>query len=429
LDKIIIEKSRNLKPALFNHKLNHLKFKDIQLHPDVFQGINSMGFEETTPIQESAIPPILQKKDIIACAQTGTGKTAAYLIPILHSLSTYPSKYIDTLVLVPTRELALQIDQQLEGFSYFLDISSVAIYGGGDADTWTSQKNAIVKGTNILIATPGRLIAHLNFGYLNFDNLHHLVLDEADRMLDMGFFDDIMRIIKNLPEKRQTLMFSATMPDKIRTMARKVLINPIEINLGISKPAEGILQIAYLVYDENKVSLIKKLVEGKDLNSILIFSATKKNVKKITSTLKELKFIATEIHSDLEQNEREQVLLDFRNRKSQVLVATDIVSRGIDITGIDLVINFDVPGDAEDYVHRVGRTARAQSSGVAITFINEQDQLNFKKIENLIEFELVKLPTPKEIGDSPVYSPNERKAFKNKFKNKSKHKRKKPVSN
>jgi len=401
-----------------------LKFKELQLHPDVFEGISSMGFDETTPIQENAIPPIMQNNDLIACAQTGTGKTAAYLIPILHKLSTEPSKYVDTLILVPTRELAMQIDQQLEGFSYFLDISSVPIYGGGDADTWTNQKNAVVKGTNILIATPGRLLSHLNFGYLNFDNLRHLVLDEADRMLDMGFFEDIMRIIKHLPEKRQTLMFSATMPDKIRTMAKKVLKHPVEINLGISKPAEGILQVAYLVYDDNKVNLIKKLVEGKDLSSILIFSATKKNVKKITAALKELKFIATEIHSDLEQSEREQVLLDFRNRKSQVLVATDIVSRGIDITGIDLVVNFDVPGDAEDYVHRVGRTARAQSSGVAITFINEQDQEKFKKIEELIEFELVKIPTPKDIGDSPIYSPKDRKSFK---KHKFKKKGKKPV--
>jgi len=402
-----------------------LKFKELQLHPDVFEGITSMGFDETTPIQEKAIPPILEGNDIIACAQTGTGKTAAYLIPILHKLSTHPSEYVDTLILVPTRELALQIDQQLEGFSYFLDISSVPIYGGGDSDTWTNQKNAVVKGTNILIATPGRLISHLNFGYLNFDNLRHLILDEADRMLDMGFFDDLMKIIKHLPEKRQTLMFSATMPDKIRVMAKKVLHKPVEINLGISKPAEGILQVAYLVFDDNKISLIKKLVEGKDLSSVLIFSATKKNVKKITSALKELKFIATEIHSDLDQNEREQVLLDFRNRKSQVLVATDIVSRGIDITGIDLVVNFDVPGDAEDYVHRVGRTARAQSSGVAITFINDQDQGKFKKIEELIEFELIKLPTPKEIGDSPIYEPKQKKAFKKKFK----HKGKKPVKN
>jgi ATP-dependent RNA helicase RhlE len=339
-----------------------------------------MGFDETTPIQESAIPAILDNHDIIACAQTGTGKTAAYLIPVLNKLTLKSSKDIDTLILVPTRELALQIDQQLQGFSYFLEISSIAVYGGGDADTWTNQKNAIVKGTNIIIATPGRLIAHLNFGYLKFDNLKHLILDEADRMLDMGFYDDIMRIIKHLPTKRQTLMFSATMPNKIRIMAKKVLQNPVEISFAISKPAEGILQVAYLVYDENKVSLIKKLVEGKNLPSVLIFSATKKSVKQITIALKELNLIATEIHSDLEQREREQVLLDFRNRKSQVLVATDIVSRGIDIIGIDLVMNFDVPSDAEDYVHRVGRTARAQSSGVAITFINKSDQGKFKRI-------------------------------------------------
>jgi ATP-dependent RNA helicase RhlE len=392
-----------------------LKFKDLNLHPDVFEGISAMGFKDTTPIQEYAIPAALENEDLIACAQTGTGKTAAYLIPVLHKLSTEPSSKIDTLILVPTRELALQIDQQLQGFSYFLDVSSAAVYGGGDADTWTVQKNAILKGANILIATPGRLIAHLNFGYVKFEGLKHLILDEADRMLDMGFYDDIMRIVKHLPKERQTLMFSATMPDKIRTMAKKTLKDPKEINLGISKPAENILQIAYLSYDENKIQLIKSLVEGKELNSILIFSATKKNVKKITATLKDLNFIANEIHSDLEQTEREQVLLDYRNRKSQVLVATDIVSRGIDITGIDLVINFDVPGDAEDYVHRVGRTARAKSSGVAITFINEKDQEKFQKIEELIEMQLVKLPTPTEIGESPEYNPKKKKTSGKKF--------------
>jgi ATP-dependent RNA helicase RhlE len=382
----------------------------------VYDGIFAMGFDEATPIQESAIPAILKNKDIIACAQTGTGKTAAYLIPVLDKLSVNPSKNIDTLILVPTRELALQIDQQLEGFSYFLEVSSIPVYGGGDADTWTNQKNAMVNGTNILIATPGRLIAHLNFGYLKFDNLKHLILDEADRMLDMGFYDDIMRIIKHLPKDRQTLMFSATMPDKIRVMAKKILHDPVEINLALSKPAEGILQVAYLVYDENKIALIRKLVEGKSLQSILIFSATKKSVKQIASALKDVRFIASEIHSDLEQAEREQVLLNFRNRKSQVLVATDIVSRGIDITGIDLVINFDVPSDAEDYVHRVGRTARAQSSGVAITFINKADQGKFNRIEQLIEVQILKLPTPSEIGESPAYNPNEMKKVKNHFK-------------
>lgn len=392
-----------------------MKFKDFKLHPDVFEGISAMGFKDATPIQESAIPAAIDNKDIIACAQTGTGKTAAYLIPVLHKLSENPSSNIDTLIIVPTRELALQIDQQLQGFTYFLNVSSTAVYGGGDADTWTSQKKAIVQGANILIATPGRLIAHLNFGYVKFDTIKHLILDEADRMLDMGFNEDIMRIVKHLPKERQTLMFSATMPDKIRTLAKKTLNDPLEINLAISKPAENILQAAYLTYDENKISIVKSLVEGKELNSIIIFSATKRNVKKINAALLELGFVANEIHSDLDQSEREQVLLDFKNRKSQVLVATDIVSRGIDITGIDLVINFDVPGDAEDYVHRVGRTARAKSSGVAITFINEKEQEKFQRIEDLIEMQLVKIPTPSNIGDSPEYAPQKKRGKKKKF--------------
>ncbi len=378
-----------------------------------------MGFEDATPIQELAIPGAIENKDIIACAQTGTGKTAAYLIPILHKLSTKNAGSIDTLILVPTRELAMQIDQQLQGFSYFVDISSVAVYGGGDADNWTTQKKAMVKGANIVIATPGRLLSHLNFGYVDFSTLKHLILDEADRMLDMGFYDDIMKVNSFTPAKKQTLMFSATMPDKIRLLANKLLNEPVEINLSISKPAENILQIAYLVYDENKVALIQQLVKGKELNSILIFSATKKNVKEIRAALHKLGLLAGEIHSDLEQHERESVLLDFRNRKKQVLVATDIVSRGIDITDIDLVINFDVPNDAEDYVHRVGRTARAQSSGIAITFINKKDQLKFKRIEDLISEEILKLPTPPEIGNSPEYNP-EKPEKKRKYKKRKK---------
>ncbi len=403
-----------------------MNFSDLKLSPQLAESILAMGFEQATPIQELAIPAALENKDIIACAQTGTGKTAAYLIPVLHKLSENPSSNINTLILVPTRELAIQIDQQLQGFSYFVNVSSTAVYGGGDADIWTVQKNALVRGANIIIATPGRLISHLNFGYVNFDTIEHFILDEADRMLDMGFVDDIMNIEKHLPKTKQTLMFSATMPDKIRTLAKKILQNPFRIDLGISKPAENILQVAYLVYDENKIALIKKLVEGKDLESILIFSATKRNVKSITSTLKDIGFLAGEIHSDLEQKEREEVLLDFRNRKIQVLVATDIVARGIDITEIDLVINFDVPSDAEDYVHRVGRTARAQSSGVAITFINKKEQEKFQRIEKLIEDEILKLPTPNEIGESPDYNPkSETKKPKYKHKKGGKHKNKK----
>ncbi|MEN8121673.1 MAG: DEAD/DEAH box helicase [Bacteroidota bacterium] len=396
-----------------------MKFTDLDLHPSLIESISAMGFVEATPIQEQTLPTILDEKDLIACAQTGTGKTAAFIIPVLNKLAANPTKNTDTLIIVPTRELAVQIDQQFEGLSYFLDVSSVPIYGGGDGDSWTSQKNALVQGTNIIIATPGRLIAHMNFGYVKFDRLTHLILDEADRMLDMGFYDDIVKIIKSIPEKRQTLMFSATMPDKIRKLAHKVLVNPFEVNLAMSKPAEGILQVAYMVYDQNKIALIKSLLEGKDLKSVLIFSATKKNVKSIRSELHRIGLNVEEIHSDLEQKDREQVMLNFKNRKVQILVATDIMARGIDIDAIDLVLNFDVPGDAEDYVHRVGRTARAKSTGVAITFINDTEQEKFNKIEDLIEISLIKLPTPPKIGDSPNYDPKQRKSKKKNYRKKS----------
>ncbi len=395
-----------------------MKFTELDLEPSLQESISAMGFVKATPIQELTLPAILAEKDLIACAQTGTGKTAAYIIPVLNKLAQNPTKDIDTLIIVPTRELALQIDQQFEGFSYFLDVSSVPIYGGGDGDTWSAQKNALVKGANIVIATPGRLIAHMNFGYVKFNRLKHLILDEADRMLDMGFYEDIEKIIKELPKNRQTLMFSATMPEKIRVLAKKILSDPEEVNLSISKPAENILQAAYLVYDNYKIELIKQLLEGKDLKSVLIFSATKKNVKSIRSELQRQGMNVEEIHSDLDQKQREQVMLDFKNRKIQILTATDILARGIDIEEIDLVINFDVPGDAEDYVHRVGRTARAKSSGVAITLINDSEQEKFKRIEDFIGINLIKLPTPPEIGESPEYNPSSKKSKKRKFSKK-----------
>lgn len=401
-----------------------MKFTELDLDPSLQESISAMGFVKATPIQEQTLPAILDDKDLIACAQTGTGKTAAYIIPVLNKLAQNPTKDIDTLIIVPTRELALQIDQQFEGFSYFLDVSSVPIYGGGDGDTWSTQKNALVNGANIVIATPGRLIAHMNFGYVKFGSLKHLILDEADRMLDMGFYEDIEKIIKELPKNRQTLMFSATMPEKIRVLAKKILSEPEEVNLAISKPAENILQAAYLVYDNNKIELIKNLLEGKDLKSVLIFSATKKNVKSIRSELQRQGMNVEEIHSDLDQKQREQVMLDFKNRKIQILTATDILARGIDIEEIDLVINFDVPGDAEDYVHRVGRTARAKSSGVAITFINDSEQEKFKRIEDFIGIQLIKLPTPPEIGESPDYNPASKKSKKRKFNKKPYHKSK-----
>jgi len=386
-----------------------LKFSEFKLSPELFSGLDAMGFEEATPIQEQAIPFVLEGHDLIACAQTGTGKTAAFILPLLHSILESKSKGVKAIIIAPTRELAMQIDQQLEGFSYFVPISSIPIYGGGDGMTWDQQKSALIKGADVIISTPGRLIAHLKFGYVKFDSLKFLILDEADRMLDMGFFDDIMTIVDHIPEKRQTLMFSATMPDKIRTLAKKLLHNPKRIDIAISKPAEGIIQGAYLVYDNQKLDLISDLLKDKEMKSILIFSSTKVNVKNIGKQLKNAGFNSAAIHSDLLQKEREDVMLRFRNRKIQILVATNIVSRGIDIDGIDLVINYNVPQDAEDYVHRIGRTARADSSGVALTFVNDNEQEAFASIEKMLETVIYKIPLPEHLGKGPEYNPNQKK--------------------
>lgn len=382
-----------------------ISFKDFDFHPSIQESIEAMGFSMPTPVQIKTIPVILDNKDLIACAQTGTGKTAAFLLPVLQRI-VENNDYEGTklLVIVPTRELALQIDQHLQGFSYFVPVSSVAVYGGGDGDTWDQQKSAISAGVNIIIATPGRLISLISLDYLRSENLQTLVLDEADRMLDMGFHDDIVKIINALPEKRQTLMFSATMPPKIRQLAKKILTDPEEVNISIAKPAEGVLQGAYLVHDDQKPSLIMDLLHDKpELKSILIFSATKKNVKILHKQLKSDGFSCGAIHSDLEQHERISVLNDFKNRKIQILVATDIVSRGIDIDSIDLVINYDVPADAEDYVHRVGRTARAEMTGVALTFINSRDVRSFQNIETLIGDKIHKIPLPAKLGEGPEY--------------------------
>jgi ATP-dependent RNA helicase RhlE len=385
-----------------------LTFKDFNFDEKLQDGLDSMGFETPTPIQEQAIPLIQHGRDLIACAQTGTGKTAAFVLPVLDKLSRMPAETTNTLIIVPTRELALQIDQALQGFSYFTSVSSLAIYGGGDGQVFEREKKALMHGANIIIATPGRLMAHLNMGYVKLDDLKHLILDEADRMLDMGFVDDILRIVTYLPKKRQTLMFSATMPPKIRTLATKLLHEPEQISLSISKPAEGVDQGAYLVYDKQKNNLIKYLLEGKDLSSVIIFVSTKQKVKDLERDLQRAHMKAKAIHSDLEQAEREEVLRNFRNKNLQILVATDILSRGIDIEDIGLVINYDIPNDAEDYVHRVGRTARAASTGKAITFINELNQHKFLQIENLIGYEVKKLPLPEKLGPGPLYEPTVR---------------------
>lgn len=386
-----------------------MKFKEFDFANELLEGLEAMRFEQATPVQEKTIPIINEGSDLIACAQTGTGKTAAYLLPVLDKLVRHGHNKINALILVPTRELAIQIDQQMEGFGYFLDVASTAVYGGNDKDEWNRQKNALTTGADIVIATPGRLIQHLSMGYVDMSSLQHLILDEADRMLDMGFFDDIMQVVTHLPKERQTLMFSATMPPKIRELAKNILVEPEEVNISISKPAEGILQAAYMVYDTQKIPLLNSLLKDKDLPSIIIFSSTKLKVKEISRSLLNNGFNAKAIHSDLEQSEREEVLREFRNRNVQILVATDIIARGIDIEKIDLVINFDVPRDAEDYVHRVGRTARAKTQGVAITLINDKEILEFHRIEKLIERDIYKIPLPPELGEAPVYNPQDLK--------------------
>ena len=389
-----------------------MKFKEFDFVPEIMEGLESMGFEECTPVQELAMPVIWNGEDLIACAQTGTGKTAAYLLPVLNRITESRSQGINTLIIAPTRELVLQIDQQIEGFSYFCGATSLAVYGGGEGAAFDQQKAALVQGADIIVATPGRLLSHINLKYSDFSTIKHLILDEADRMLDMGFFDDIMRIVRELPVARQTLMFSATMPPKIRKLAEGILRNPKSVNIAISKPAENIIQAAYMVYENQKVALVKSLLKGKtDYKSVLIFTSRKINVNGLVRELRRMGFKADGMLSDLEQKEREEVMLRFKNRDTQILVATDIVARGIDIDGIDLVMNYDVPRDPEDYVHRIGRTARAQSSGVAITLISDLDQHNFKRIEELIEREIIKIPLPPDFGEAPLYNPTSGKHF------------------
>ncbi len=382
-------------------------FDDFDLDPSVMDGVDAMGYSTATPIQELTIPITLQGRDLIACAQTGTGKTAAYLLPTMHRILHNPDRgSIHTLIVSPTRELALQIDNALTGFAYFSGISNIAVYGGGSGESFDREKKALTTGTDIIVATPGRLLAHLNLGYVKLDKLKTLILDEADRMLDMGFFDDIMRIVQYLPKQRQTLMFSATMPPRIRQMAAKILHNPEQVNIAISKPAAGIKQLAYCVYDAQKIQLLLHLFKTKELISVIVFSSTKQNVKNMEKELKRLGLSVAAIHSDLEQNEREEVLRQFRNRNLKILVATDVLSRGIDIENISLVLNYDVPGDAEDYVHRVGRTARAETTGEAITFISPDDMRRFNGIEKLIGYEVEKGALPEFLGEGPPYNKN-----------------------
>lgn len=391
-----------------------MDFKDFDFNPDLYEGLSAMGFRNATPIQEQAIPLILADKDLIACAQTGTGKTGAYLLPVMNKISLQENRHNNTLILAPTRELAQQIDLQVEALSYFTNISSLTVYGGGDGIAYEQQKRSMREGVDIIIATPGRLISHLSSGLLKLDQLQHLILDEADRMLDMGFYDDIMKIISFLPEKRQTILFSATMPPKIRTLAAKLLHKPEQISIAISQPAAGINQQAYFIHDSQKVKLLTEIMNPEVYPSVLIFASTKEKVKNLGKVLRGLKFKAEAFHSDLDQKEREAILSEFKNKRVPVLIGTDVLSRGIDVEGISLVINFDVPHDPEDYVHRIGRTARAATTGTAITLVNDKDKRKFANIEKLIDKAINRIPLPEHFEKVVESESTEKKPANNK---------------
>ena len=386
-----------------------MRFDELYLEDAILDGLDAMNFQEATPIQEQTIPVILEGKDLIACAQTGTGKTAAYVLPIINELSkgNHPENSVNAVIMAPTRELALQIDQQIEGFTYYVPISAVAIYGGTDGIAWEQQRRGLEMGADIVIATPGRLLSYIKLGVVDLSSVSFFVLDEADRMLDMGFYDDIMQVYNQLPRTCQTVMFSATMPPKIRTLANHILKNPEEVEIAISRPRESIMQTAYICYNMQKVKIIEDLFSTSRPKRVIIFSSSKMNVKDLAKTLKRQKFNVEEMHSDLEQSKREEVMRDFKNGKIDILVATDVVARGIDITDIRLVINFDIPHDPEDYVHRIGRTARGtDGEGLAITFVAPEEQTAFKKIEDFLGKEVYKIPVDSKFGAVPEYTPD-----------------------
>ena len=382
------------------------------MNDNILDALYDMHFDEMTPIQEKCIPEILDGYDVLGVAQTGTGKTAAYLLPILSMLDDgdYPKDAINCVVMSPTRELAQQIDQAMQGFGYYLDgVSSVAVYGGNDGNRYDQELRGMRLGADVLIATPGRLLSHLKVGNLDLSRCSFFVLDEADRMLDMGFSEDIMKIVAQLPKSCQRVMFSATMPSKIRELAVSLLHDPVEIKLAVSKPAEKIQQSAYVCYDPQKLGIIEHLFKNGDLQRVIIFSGKKERVKDITRRLKRMKINCAEMHSDLSQAERDDVMYRFKAGQVDVLVATDIVSRGIDIDDIRIVLNYDVPHDAEDYVHRIGRTARADRDGVAITFINDTEIYKFQGIEHFLGKEVEKRPLPEGLGEGPEYTKREKK--------------------
>ncbi|MBQ9640572.1 MAG: DEAD/DEAH box helicase [Bacteroidaceae bacterium] len=405
-------------------------FDELDLSDEVLDALDAMNFSECTPIQEKAIPPILAGRDIIGVAQTGTGKTAAYLLPVLDELSSglYPKNAVNCIIMSPTRELAQQIDQQVEGFGYYLNgVSSVAVYGGNDGIRFEQERRGLEMGADIIIATPGRLISHLQGGHIDLTQTSFFILDEADRMLDMGFYDDIIKIASYLGENRQTIMFSATMPENIRKLARNILHDPVEVRIAVSKPAEKIKQIAYVCHEGMKQRLVESILEpSKDKNAenpldrVIMFASSKMKVKELSLTLKQKGFNVGAMHSDLDQKERDEIMYAFKNRRVSILIATDIVSRGIDIDDIQLVINYDVPRDAEDYVHRVGRTARANRDGEAITLVTPRDWQYLLKIEQLIEAEIEKPDLPAGCGEKPSMGVSKEKKKKRYYKKSAK---------
>ena len=379
-------------------------FDELALSDEVLDALWDMHFDECTPVQAETIPVILDRRDVISCAQTGTGKTAAYILPLLTNLAydDHDPNKLNAIIMAPTRELAQQIDQQMEGFGFYVPFSSVAIYGGKDTNgSWGNQVNGLQKGADIVIATPGRLLSQMNIYNVDFSGVKYFILDEADRMLDMGFYDDIMTIVKRLPPDRQTIMFSATMPPKIRQLAKAIMHDPVEVQIAVSRPPETIHQMCAHLFEAQKPGFIQLALQGKSLKKVIIFAGKKQRVKDLARALRTLKIDARAMHSDLEQNERDQVMLDFRNGKVDVLVATDVVSRGIDVTDVPLVINYDVPHDAEDYVHRIGRTARAENSGEAITLVAPDDARYWHRIEQFLKKEIEKIPLPEALGEGP----------------------------
>ena len=387
-------------------------FDEFDFEDEVLDALDAMRFEKCTPIQEQTLQPLMDGRDLIGVAQTGTGKTAAYLLPVLNRLCRggYPEDAINCVVMAPTRELAQQIDRQLEGFTYFMNVSSVAVYGGNDGQRYEQELRGMSKGADIIVATPGRLISHINLGNIDLSKVSFFILDEADRMLDMGFYSDIMTIAKQLPKERQTMLFSATMPEEIRRLASEILNDPLQITLALAKPAEGITQQAYVCYEGQKMGIINKIFDTESSERVILFASRKTKVKEIARAIRKHGFNVGEMHSDLTQSERDEIMFQYKSRKIDMIVATDILARGIDIDDIRIVINYDVPRDCDDYIHRIGRTARAGSKGRAITFVSEEDQEFFGRIEAFIEQEVPKLEVSEELGEAPAYEPKKKKA-------------------